>query len=292
MFYLLASVVLSSYLTLAFKLLQRYNIPILPAIVFNYITCVLTGSLVNQTVPISGFTINQPWFVWALLTGGLFISLFNLIGYITQQMGVTVSSVANKLSMVIAVVFFSFFYKDAINAIKIIGVLLAILAVVLTCYKPSTNNQKSRYILPIILFLGSGLLDALFKWVTDAYLGTSNSLLNQYLTTSFCIAGILGCFILLYQYIKYKALLSYKAIIAGVLIGVPNYFSIYYLGKVYSVNLLPSSEIIPVNNIAIVLLSTLLAYLLFSEKLNKYNWFGIILSVVAIVLIAFNQYLY
>ena len=38
----------------------------------------------------------------------------------------------------------------------------------------------------------------------------------------------------------------------------------------------------------IVLFSTLVAFLLFNEKLSKLNWLGIILSIAAIALIAYG----
>ncbi|MEO7531130.1 MAG: hypothetical protein ABIS69_06955 [Sediminibacterium sp.] len=47
MFYLAGSILLTSYLTLAFKVCEKYKVNIFQAIVFNYITCVITGSFVN-----------------------------------------------------------------------------------------------------------------------------------------------------------------------------------------------------------------------------------------------------
>ena len=49
-----------------------------------------------------------------------------------------------------------------------------------------------------------------------------------------------------------------------------------------------SSAIIPINNMGIVLFSALAAWLLFKEKLSVTNWLGILLSAVAIALIAFG----
>ena len=62
--------------------------------------------------------------------------------------------------------------------------------------------------------------------------------------------------------------------------------SIVDLMKALDVDSLPSSVIFPVNNIAIVMLSTLGAWLIFREKLSKINVVGIVLAIIAISLIA------
>jgi len=79
-----------------------------------------------------------------------------------------------------------------------------------------------------------------------------------------------------------------RAIAAGILIGVPNYFSIWCLLKVLKDFAGNSSAIIPINNMGIVLFSTIAAFLLFKENLSKLNWLGILLSIAAIALIAFG----
>jgi hypothetical protein len=73
MIYLIGSILFSSYLTLAFKACEKYGINIFQAIVFNYITCVITGSFVNGSFPVSASSIDNTWFYWACGMGVLFI---------------------------------------------------------------------------------------------------------------------------------------------------------------------------------------------------------------------------
>lgn len=86
MIYLIGSIVLSSYLTLAFKGCEKYNVNIFQAIVINYITCVITGSVVNGSFPVTIASFQFSWFQWACGMGVLFISLFNIIGITAQKM--------------------------------------------------------------------------------------------------------------------------------------------------------------------------------------------------------------
>jgi drug/metabolite transporter (DMT)-like permease len=293
MIYLIGSIVLTSYLTLSFKVCEKYNVSIFQAIVFNYITCVITGSIVNGSFPINVEVIHQTWFYWALVMGVLFISIFNIVGMTAQKISVAVASVANKLSLIIPVILSVYLYHETVRGWKLFGVLLALIAVILTCYQPRNTsdekkeeNGKWKYILPVALFLGSGFLDALINHVQQTYVTVENS--NAYLISGFLSAAIIGTLYLEYQYMIGKQVFSFKNILAGILIGIPNYFSIWCLVHFLKQSPWQSSASIPVNNMGIVLFSSVVAWLLFKERLSVINWVGILLSIVAIYFIAFG----
>jgi drug/metabolite transporter (DMT)-like permease len=291
MLFLAGSIILTSYLTLSFKVLQRYKVPVFPSIVFNYLTCVFTGSLVNGQWALTRSSLQNEWMPWAFTLGCLFIVLFNIIAFTTQQLGVAVASVANKLSLVIPAIFFIIYQNESLGILKIAGILLAIAAVILTCYTGNQSAPKNispglALGLPLILFAGSGALDTIYKFVEETHLNETN--LNPFLISSFAAAGGIGLLVLLYRYIRRKEKFDRRTVVAGLLIGIPNYFSIWCLGKVYKQNWMESSAIIPVNNMGIVLFSTVVAWLLFKEKLSRINWLGITLAVISIACISFS----
>jgi drug/metabolite transporter (DMT)-like permease len=294
MIFLALSVLLSSYLTLSFKVLQKLNIPVFPSIVFNYVTCVVTGSLFNQKLPVSSGTLNEPWLVYALLLGSLFIGLFNIIAFTAQNIGIAVASVANKLSLVIPALFFIIVKGESASWLKITGLVLATISVLFTCYVQNKNTTTTNispilyWLLPLILFLGSGSLDTVFKLAESKHL-TSTESMNSFLVICFGVSAVVGLLVLMYQYIFGKAIFSIKTLLAGICIGVPNYFSIYFLGKTYQAKLMDSSAIIPVNNLLIVLVSTMAAAWFFKEKLSKVNWLGILIAIIAISLIVYSN---
>ena len=294
MIYLAGSIFFSSYLTLSFKVLQRLNINTLQAIVFNYIACVCTGAVVNGSFPVNKENLSAPWFVWALIMGVMFISIFNVIGFTTQKLGVAVASVANKLSMVIPFVFSLYLYNENSTVLKIAGIAVALIAVVLTCYPSQKSNDEPKsskqflLLLPVVLFISSGLLDTLIVYVKNNFFVNPEDNFNNFLITAFAVAGGIGLIILLLQIVTGKQQFSFKALLAGIIIGVPNYFSIWFLGRVISAYKGNSSAIIPVNNMGIVLFSAVAAWLLFKEKLSLINWIGITLAIAAIALIAYG----
>jgi drug/metabolite transporter (DMT)-like permease len=293
MIFLIGSIILSSWLTLSFKLIERFGINTFQSIVFNYITCVVTGSVVNGTFPISSSSVHESWFGWSLIMGFTFVSLFNVIGFTAQKMGVSVASVANKLSLVIPFIFSIYLYHEQSTVLKILGIVIALAAVALTCWpsanatEPSGKKAEAIYfLLPVVLFIGSGLLDTMIKYVETSFLNESNK--NAYLITAFAVAALIGLVLMLFLLISGKMKFDKRSIVAGILIGVPNYFSIWCLVRVLSDYKGNSSAIIPINNMGIVLFSTIVAWFMFKEKLSTLNWLGILLSVAAIALIAFG----
>ena len=79
---------------------------------------------------------------------------------------------------------------------------------------------------------------------------------------------------------------NFRNVIGGIVLGVPNYFSIYFLLRALQNETLDSASIFTLNNVAIVMFSTLLGILIFKEKISAKNWGGIALAVVSIMLVA------
>ena len=77
---------------------------------------------------------------------------------------------------------------------------------------------------------------------------------NHFLITAFTVAGLIGSVVLIIQIAGGRQQFSVKAFYwAGTMIGIPNYFSIWCLGKVIAAYQGNSSAVIPVNNMGIVL---------------------------------------
>jgi drug/metabolite transporter (DMT)-like permease len=269
---------------------ERLRINMFQTIVFNYVVCVVTGSFFMGYFPVNSTTFHQPWFKWALLMGASFISIFNMLGFTTQKIGVAIASVANKLSLVIPFVFSIYLYNEKAAALKLLGIVLALIAVWLTMKQDKKPGApiagKWLLFLPVLLFIASGLLDTMVKYVEQTFLNEHNN--NDYLITAFASAASIGLILLLILLIAGKQRFDYRAILAGFSVGIPNYFSIWCLLVVLKQYAGNSSAIIPINNMGIVLFSAVMAWMLFKEKLSAINWLGIVLSLVAIALIAFG----
>ncbi|MEM9680264.1 MAG: EamA/RhaT family transporter, partial [Bacteroidota bacterium] len=87
----------------------------------------------------------------------------------------------------IPVIFGIYAYKEGIGLQKIVGIILALIAVYMTSIK--TNNQtvltRSLY-LPIILFFGSGVIDTSIKYIETTYVPENG--IPIFSATIFCFA--------------------------------------------------------------------------------------------------------
>jgi drug/metabolite transporter (DMT)-like permease len=288
MLFLILSIFLNAYLGIAFVIFKRFHIDLFQAIVFNYLTCVITGSLVLGQFPIHATTLTEPWFKWAILMGALFISVFNLIAFSSIKAGVTITQTANKLSLVIPFIFSWIYFQETVGLLKIGGILMAMLAVVLVSFRKHNNDSSNWQIkdlgLPFILFISSGIIDTLTAFVQQSYLQTDDQS-NAYLISGFLVAAVLGSLVLLVQYLQGNRQFHVKHLLAGVVLGIPNYFSIYCLVKALQWPGMSSSAVIPINNIGVLFVVSLVGIFIFKEKLIPMNYWGLLISLMAILLI-------
>ena len=285
MFYLLFSICISSFLFVIFKLFDVLKINTFQAIVVNYLTAAILGFyLSNNSVSFQQIP-SQPWFLGAFLLGIIFILVFNIMALTSQKNGLSVASVSSKMSVVIAIIFGVWYYEESIGLVKLIGILLALVAVYLTSIKEKNEIVKKNkdFLFPVLLFFGSGAIDTSLKYVETSFVAEGG--VPLFSATIFGCAFVLGVIVLLYQKVKGILSFEFKSILGGILLGVPNYFSIVYLLKALSTEGMESSTAFTLNNVGIVILSTLFGLFIFKEKLISKNWFGIIIAIVSIILI-------
>ncbi len=279
MIFLLFSILFSSFLFIVFKLFSKYTINTNQAIIVNYFTAFCVGYFSHQT-PINITTLVQkPWFFGALILSSLFISIFTVMALTSQKNGVGVASVAGKMSIVIPVIFGLYLYNEQLNFQKVLGIILALCAVYLSVLKETPITKNKNFIYPFLLFLGSGIIDTLIKYIQHKYV--TDDELSLFSAIVFLLAGLMG----LFMYFFKKTAISYKNIIAGAILGIVNYYSIIFLLKSLATKTMSSAEIFTINNVAIVMLTTLLGLLIFKEKMYLKNWVGIFIAIISILLI-------
>ncbi len=279
------SILFSSLIFVIFKFFTQFKVQTLYAIITNYFVAFLVGNLF-YTGDIRLIEIPQKqWFWGAFALGLLFILVFNLMAATSQKLGVSVASVATKLSFVIPVLIGVFAYNEALNGYQITGILLALGAVYFTSLKEnSTSYSKIIWLLPLLTFIGSGGVDAALAYFEKNQIAKED--LSIFSATVFGCAGSIGILFILIKSFKGGLKINLRNIIAGICLGVPNFFSIYFLLRALNNDTFTSATLFTINNVAIVLFSTLLGILLFKEKLIAKNWLGIALAVISILLVA------
>jgi drug/metabolite transporter (DMT)-like permease len=286
MIYLVLSIVFSTLTVSFFKVFHLKKVNTFQAIVVNYLTCGVIGTYLAKTPVYSVQFWQAPWLLYTVILGFLFISIFYLIALTAQKMSVAASMVSAKLSVVIPVLVAWQFLSESLSLTQIIGILISFIAVFFISARSEPNPEhanKGFWFLPILVFLGSGCIDALLKFLESRYIPAYSS--DDIVTATFLFAFVFGSLSLLVQQIKLKESIQVKSLAWGLLLGIPNYFSMYFLVETLAV--FPASFIFPINNIGIVAFSTVLAFWAFSEKLSVKNYIGLGLAIASILLISF-----
>lgn len=285
MIWLLLSISCSVLIFIVFKLFKTYSIDNLQAILINYFVAFGIGLALSDGEQHPLNLAEQPWFSSVLILGLLFITLFRLMAWVSQNYGMATVSVAVKMAVIVPVSFGVLYFGESLGAIKLGGILLALVAVYMTTYQPKKmKGSAANFWFPIILFLGSGFLDAFLKYNEAELVPAVDQ--SWFASSIFGMAAIFGLFFVAYQRIMQKQKFELKSVIGGLALGIPNYGSIYFLLRSLSMRGLESSSIFALNNVGIVFLSALLGYFFFKEKLSRLNLAGIGLAIVSIVLIA------
>lgn len=282
---LVLAILFSSILFIVLKSFSRFNVNTLHAIVINYLVAFTVGFLyLNETISLSKIT-HKPWFFACLCLGVLFIAIFFIIGKTSQKNGVSVASVASKMSLVIPILFGILYFKEEISFIKINGICIALIAVYFTTKKEKGSIKISNFIFPVLLFLGSGVIDTSMNYIQEKWVNTSEIALFSSMT--FLIAFLAGLLIILYQIIQKKFQFEGKSLIGGLILGIPNYFSLYFLIRALQNETYESATLFTIMNVGVILVTTLFGLLLFKEKLKKHNYIGIALAIIALFLVTY-----
>ncbi len=293
MHFLLLCILSSTGIFIIFKSIDRFNIPSLPIIVINYLVATILGFAINPGKTRMAEILHMEWLPASVVIGIMFIIMFFLVAFSSRQAGISVTTVASKMSVIFPIVFSLIIdQQDQVTPMKAAAIACTLAGVALTVFKPREDrpNLAVMYI-PLLLFLGMGIVDSLVKYAQHNHVNNQETALFS--AVLFLNAFVSGILVLLF-FPKYLVHFRKPAVWGwGLLLGGVNFGSIFFL--VMALNHISpggsgidSSVIFGVNNTGIVALSVLAGLLIFRERLLPVNWFGIALSAIALILFAFG----
>lgn len=291
MHFLILCILSSTGIFIVFKSLDRFRIPSFPVIVINYLVATLLGFLINHNQVNFSSISKSDWLPLSMIIGILFIVMFFLVAYSTQKAGISVTTVASKMSVIFPIVFsLAIDPSDNITFIKTAAIVCTLSGVALTVYKSrkSTLDRAVIYV-PIILFAGMGVVDSLVKFAQHHFVSDPDTALFSAIL--FLNAFLTGIIILIFMPKHHRRFLQPVTWGWGILLGAVNFGSIFFLVRALNYSSrsgsgIDSSVIFGVNNTGIVGLSILVGLWIFRERLKPLNWLGIFLSAIALILFA------
>ena len=264
MIVLAGTIISSTLIFVIFRLFEKYRIDTFQAIVFNYFTAFVCGIILYSNEFTSKVWVHLDWIPYTLVVSILFISLFFVMGKSAQKNGVAITSVAVKMSLAVSMIGMIVIYNEAITPFKVTGIILALSGVLLVSMEKTKSNPSNNSLqMLLILFIGSGILDLTLNYAQQHVLNHLTPALFS--SFGFGIAGLIGTIIVIYQVVFKSISIKFKNIIAGVILGIPNYFSIFLLLKSYEVIDFTNSSILAIVNVSVVVFSAVFGFIIFRE---------------------------
>ena len=281
---LLLCILCNSGIFLTFRLFKSIGVNTPMAITINYLVAagfgwVLAGGFETMTESVS-----KPWFATTAIMGTGFLFLFNLMAKCTRELGVSVATISTKLSMVIPISVFIIIYpEDQITTAKGIAILLAIITIILASSNGKEQGAKRfDLLMPLVIFLGSGSIDLVFGFYSGEEYMQHPSDSYAFTSIPFTVAFLAG--IASRSFPKHRHKLKAVDLWGGVLLGLINFGSLYFLLQSFSGIAIDKSSVIPTLNVSTIIFSTLAALLLFKEKPSAKTWIGLALGSISICL--------
>lgn len=280
---LLLCIFSSTIILIIFKIIEKQKVEIFPPIVVNYLAATALGFIINGTSSNVSYEMVSPWILVSFIIGIMLIGNFYLLANSTQRAGIGITTVSAKMSFVIPVLYSLIFdANDVIDFKKTVLIILAVASVFFVIYPDKYDTKRAGSILyPILIFIGLGLLDALLKFCQHRFIKDADTTLI-FTSINFSVAAIIGLITIVLSK-KYKSLLNFKVWVIGIALGVANFGSMYFLINSLNVLKFDNSLVFGINNIGIVVVSVIVAIIIYKERFSRINWFGLLLSVLVLI---------
>ena len=286
MIYIVLSIFCSVTVAVLLKLSRRYQINIIQAVTVNYLTALVLCFLFFKPA-LSSFTSEAPWATYISLAI-LLPTVFLFLAASIKNLGIVKTDVAQRLSLFIPILASYFIFNETFNQWKLIGLCVGFPAILLTFIRKNRDRQSegnAGWQYPLLVFLGFGIIDVLFKQIAlyKAIAYTSS------LFMVFCLAFIVAVLITISLVIVRKTKIQLINLLCGLILGVFNFGNILFYLKAHQALVSNPSTVFASMNLGVIVVGSLIGILVFKEKLGKFNYLGIALALLAVVFITLSQ---
>ena len=283
MFYIVLSIICSVSVGALLKFSKRYSFDIIQVIAVNYILALGLCYITFQP-DVSVVNSSSPWKIYIGLAI-LLPSVFLLLASSIKHIGIVKTDIAQRLSLFIPILAAYFIFKENFTTLKLMGLIVGFPAIFLTLSKKQSDTQENRWIFPVLVLLGFGIIDILFKQIAlEKSIPYTTSLFIV-----FCGALALALCFTIYSVFVKKNPIQWKNIIIGAFLGILNFGNILFYLKAHKAFSENPSTVFAAMNLGVIVLGSLVGIIAFKEKVTLKNYIGIVLALGSIVLITLSQ---
>jgi len=295
--FLIIATVLTAMFSIVFKIYHRKGIDANQGIFFNYLTAFVLGTLFSLRGGVFVNPIKSDWLVDVIILGIIFMAGMVFLSASTKRVGVAISTVCSRASMVIPIIVSYMFIEGSVKP-KWLLIGLVLIAMILTIWtdKPEGGHKYTLLdiLAPVTVFLSFGASNSYLKvlqhrvTVADTAAGLSEQAINSEISIVTASVFFVAMLVCSYSFFKKgpdgkRPPVLLKNVVGGVALGIINYFCTFTL--MLAMKTIDSSLLFPIHNIGIVAIGALVGWLAYGEKLKPHQVVGIVLAAVSIALL-------
>ena len=197
--------------------------------------------------------------------------------------GTGLATTSSRLSVIIPIIFSIIIFNETPSEFQIFGFVFTVITFILFYFSISDGHKTSdgflKYILLLAVLIGIGINDFSMKVFKSWRPEQEEPFFVFFIFTSAFVYASICIAIKRVKIAKHTALL-------GLTLGIPNVFStIFLLG---ALALVPAILVYPLINVGIIIFTTLLAFMIWKEKLNRWGVLALTSGILAIVFLSFG----
>lgn len=286
MIYIALSVVCSVIVSVLLKLAPQWQVDLRQAIGGGYLVASLLCLLLLQPAPdlILQHPLSPAWLL-LLVLGVVLPSMFLVLATSVAQVGIVRTDAAMRLSLILPLLAAFTLFGETLTVHKGVGAgigLAAIACIVARAGPVGTPRARASWAWPLIVFVGMGVIDVLFKLVAQQ----TGVPFADILFASFSLAFVLSLLYLAWCYRSGRAAWRWRHAGGALLIGGFNFGNIVFYIRAHQALASDPALVFSTMNIGVIVLATLIGVWLFRERLSRINSLGLLLAVAAIAVLA------
>ena len=285
MAYLLFAAICSVLVSVLLKLARRLQVDVGQAIACNYVVAAGLSAWVFAPALAAMRAAMGTWPALVAL-GVLLPTIFLALAGSVRHAGIVRSEVAQRLSLLLSLLAAFALFGEPLSGLKLAGIALGLLALTGLVWRPAgageaASTTTARWGYPLLVFVGFGVIDVLFKRVAQAGVPLGAALLAM-----FALALAVALLLQGWRLARGAMRLRGRSLAAGALLGLLNFGNILCYLRAHQALPGRPALVFAGMNLGVVGLGALAGLLVFRERLSRTNLAGLLLAVAAIALLA------
>jgi len=247
----------------------------------------INGNYLTASVIALGFILYQGGFhfsvnaiLFSMFLGVLFAETFVIYSKAISFAGTALATVSARLSIIIPVLFSIILFDEKPN-IKMISGFVLVLITLYFFYLSLKNhgsvaNSGKKYFYLFLLLVGIGAVDLSMKIFEQNF---DKAEKGTFVFQIFFFAFVYTFVRILFGKIKFDK----QTYAIGLVLGFPNVLTIHFL--LLALSALPAIVVFPIQNIGVIVLTAVAAYIFWKEQINLYGKIALAVGIAAILLL-------